>query len=163
MRAIVGPEDEEPAPDPDSALDESWTRLVGLRAVLVASDPWELADPDGQNRFHAVIRAVEPWKDGAPPALLLHLEQPSSWKGRSYSHLVASARYADEWDTGALLGRGVACNAIGVLGQAAAGDPPWGAGRWRGGLTLLGHLTIPRDRWTPVSTTARARLQGRRR
>ncbi|GAB2594181.1 hypothetical protein GCM10009593_38610 [Microlunatus antarcticus] len=126
---MVGPEDEEPAPDPDSGLDVSWTRLVGLPAVLVVSDPWELADQDGREQFHAVIRAVEPWNDSAPPALLLRLEQPATWKGRSYSHLVASARHADEWNTDALLRQGVACNAIGVFGQDAAGDPPWGAGR----------------------------------
>lgn len=145
MSRTPGPEDEERGRLHEPALDRSWTRLVGLQAELIVSDPWELVDQDGRNRFQVLICAVTPASEVASPTLLLRLKQPVSWKSRSYTYLVVSARHADEWRTSRLRGRGLACNAVGVTDQDAAKAAPWGADHWRGGLALLGQLTFPSD------------------
>jgi hypothetical protein len=117
--------------------------LRGLPAELVVSDPWELVGENGSAHFEVEIVNVDTHADGAErERALVRLQTPVIWQDRHFRHLVVQDRHGHGIVDELLAGRPVECSALGVTDEQAAGESPWGADKWRGGLAAIGRLTV---------------------
>lgn len=107
--------------------------MVGRRLRLTISDPWEV----GGRNLLVTVEAVDLRQPPQADLALVRLPVPLWWRGKPVEYLVLQARYEGQSVTDLLDGRKVACNAVAVPEQDAAGPSPWGEDRWRGGFGAI--------------------------
>lgn len=66
---------------------------IGHRIRIVISDPWELRNVHGENVFTGVVEALRSLEAGHPrDAVLVRLDEPMEYGGRSYPRAAISGR-----------------------------------------------------------------------
>jgi hypothetical protein len=117
--------------------------LVGRQVVLIVSDPWDLASPDGSVRFASDIARALTYADGAEEErLLLSLEAPIEWREGTFRFLVARGRGGRGIAEDLVAGRSAECTFIGQPAERAGGVEPCDMSWWRGGLAGAATLEL---------------------
>jgi hypothetical protein len=121
--------------------------LTGRIGTFIASDPWDFTNADGTTSFRVELVAIkgldEQHGDLAGEHALVRLLQPVTWCGREVQYLVVRSRSGGSVMSDRLrAGGSVFTHGVHVSEHMAAGSCPWGADRWRGGLAVIGTLSM---------------------
>jgi hypothetical protein len=109
----------------------------GVPLRLTISDPFDLSQ-----ELDVEITAIESFLDGAETErILVDLPVPLSWAGIDYDRLVLERRSSPGLLDELQLGQAVDCNGYGTL-AGPEDQAPWGVETWRGGLAILGTVSV---------------------
>jgi len=111
--------------------------LVGRKIRVVVSEPWSFSPTS----FLATLEKVE-IKDGGQSRVLVRSEHPLVFENRVYSYLVASPRQFVRPLDGLSEGNQVECNLTHITEEHAASENSTDTSGWRGGLALIGTVSL---------------------
>ncbi|MFA5858528.1 MAG: hypothetical protein WC955_05635 [Elusimicrobiota bacterium] len=111
-------------------------KLIGKSVILSIGDPWDFETEQGTGILKATIIAIK--KDN----FLLKLEKIVVFRNVECEYLVASTRYhVDIWDE-ISKNKPVTIAATVISKDRALGKDPFDLSWWRGGIGLLGDMTL---------------------
>jgi hypothetical protein len=120
------------------------TMAPGSRLRLYVSDPWEFGAQLGCGPFYARVVQYGPDPDGGrdTPFALVQLEAPVVFEDTHCEYFVVRARHQGCHIWQVLEGEDVSCNLTRVPAERLQSDAPLSLSWWRGGVALIGNITI---------------------
>lgn len=108
-----------------------------MRVRLTISEPWDLGEALGWRPLEGILMRIE--DDSSGGIAVIHLDAPIETAKHSVQYLLVSIRHQGDRLSDVLVGKQIACAAIGISreeSESAILDTK----RWRAGLGLVGSL-----------------------
>lgn len=112
--------------------------LKGIKINVTVSDPWEFVTEFGSGPFKFKILEV----DKNFKKALIQFVPPLKSDSKRLTYFVVQVRHENESISNLVKNKSIACNLTGIPSDRLDLKKPFDLSWWRGGLVLLGTLSI---------------------